>query len=143
MKFADYYGESAVSALAQFEGRQKGPCGVHTFARMAAIADPQYLQPVLDVLTADHPTAGKVLAEINKAVKVQWYSWHIMSKKTDVHDDRSMPFLVTEHGFIYKTGMWVEQECIVHRTSRATFCGLFVLLVQCFTLLYIQGRSWR
>ena len=90
LTFATFYGAEGVEAVDNFEAKQKHQVGMHTFAKLAAVADPRFLQEALEVMKGPKPTVAALVTAIARGAKRQWYTWHVMSGRTPVHGERSM-----------------------------------------------------
>ena len=85
-----YWRVAAVNALDHFEKAQKSQLGLHTFAKMASVMDPKFLEPLMTVMSAEKPNLSKVAVAMSAAARRQWYCWHVMCPDSPVHDERSM-----------------------------------------------------
>ena len=90
LTFVNYFGAEGVEAVENFESRQKHQVGMHTFAKMAAVADPRFLQEALEVMKTPKPTVATLVTAIVRGARRQWYTWHVMSNGTPVHAERSV-----------------------------------------------------
>ena len=98
LTFATFYGAEGVEAVDNFEAKQKHQVGMHTFAKLAAVADPRFLQEALEVMKGPKPTVAALVTAIARGAKKQWYTWHVMSSGTPVHAERSVFMHASSHG---------------------------------------------
>ena len=99
--FVLYWRDAALTAIDHFERAQKHVLGLHTFSRLSAVADPQYLEELLAVMQSKKPTLSQVGSCISAAAKTQWYAWHVNCPSSHVthacdlpvHAERRMPLL--------------------------------------------------
>ena len=90
VKFVLHFGEAGLHAVDHFERSQRHAVGVHTFSKMAAVADQQFLEPVLSALTCEKPTVSRFMSAVVKCTKTQWFTWQIMCPSNPVHPERRM-----------------------------------------------------
>jgi hypothetical protein len=90
VSFVLYWRDAALTAIEHFERAQKHALGLHTFGRLGAVSDPAYLEGLLEVMQAEHPTLSRVGSTIAAAAKTQWYAWHVNCPDLPVHAERRM-----------------------------------------------------
>ena len=89
--FVREFGEAAVSAVRNYEEKQKVAPNIWTFQKMCAVHDPAMLSEALEVMAGEKPTSGQLWGAINWASRSQWYQWHVMNPALPIHSERRMP----------------------------------------------------
>ena len=105
VKFVLHFGEEGLKAVDHFERSQRHAVGVHTFSKMAAVADQQFLEPVLGALTSEKPTVSRFMSAVVKSAKTQWFTWQIMCPTNPIHPERRM-FLHTPEECMHVTSIY-------------------------------------
>ena len=69
LTFITFFSEEGVAAVDNFEARQRHQVGMHAFAKLSAVADPRFLQEVLEVMQSARPTVAGLVTAVARGAR--------------------------------------------------------------------------